>query len=320
MPSTTEQLEHAARIVRRGGLVAFPTETVYGLGADALNPLAVARIFEAKQRPLFDPIIVHVAEREALEALAASIPPVARRLAASFWPGPLTLVLPKRDVVPDIVTAGLPTVAVRMPAHPVAQALIQAAGCPIAAPSANRFGRTSPTTAAHVREQLGGQVELILDGGPCRVGIESTVLLLTESPPVLLRHGGVTIEELEAVIGEVRFVGALDASSPAPAPGMLAQHYAPQTPLRLTGDWSREPGDSQAAALAFRRVPDPAAFANVEYLSPRGDLAEAAANLFAAIRRLDGSGARLIVAELVPEEGLGRAINDRLRRAAKRSR
>lgn len=306
----------AAHCLQTGGLVALPTETVYGLGADALNPRAVVRIFEVKQRPLFDPLIVHVADLEAVRALVTSLPPAAIKLARRFWPGPLTLVLPRQEIVPDLVTAGLPTVAIRVPAHPVAQELLRAAGCPIAAPSANLFGRISPTTAEHVREQLGSLVDIILDGGPCRVGVESTVLSLMEPTPVLLRHGGVPLEDLEAVIGPIAHPAISAESGPQPAPGMLTQHYAPRTPLRLIQHWSQIAADPTAGILAFESFERVREFGRVEILSPTGDLAEAATNLFAAMRRLDAAGLRTILAERAPETGLGRAINDRLQRAA----
>lgn len=196
-------IDEAVRILKNGGLVAFPTETVYGLGADALDPLAVAKIFEAKERPTFDPLIVHVPDVEEAKALAAKFPPLAERLAEAFWPGPLTLVLPKKPCVPDLVTSGLPTVALRAPAHPLALELLRAFGGALAAPSANLFGHISPTTAGHVVRSLGQRVDLVLDGGPCRVGVESTVLSLIEETPVLLRHGGVSLEELEKVCGPI---------------------------------------------------------------------------------------------------------------------
>jgi L-threonylcarbamoyladenylate synthase len=316
MDVTEAKIAEAGRRIRAGGLVAFPTETVYGLGANALDPRAVARIFEVKQRPFFDPLIVHVPDLEAIGALVTHVPPAAAQLSRRFWPGPLTLVLEKQSIVPDIVTAGLTTVAIRIPAHPVAQALLRAAGIPIAAPSANLFGRISPTTAAHVREQLGDRVDLILDGGPCRVGVESTVLSLVESPPRLLRHGGVPIEDLAALLGEVTVVAPDCDAGPQPAPGMLTQHYAPRTPLELIADWNTIPAAPDVGVLALQRFDRGREFGAVEILSPTGDLTEAAAILFAALRRLDAAGLRIILAELAPETGLGRAINDRLRRAA----
>ncbi|MBL8850578.1 MAG: threonylcarbamoyl-AMP synthase [Planctomycetaceae bacterium] len=316
MDVTPAEIDEAARRIRAGGLVAFPTETVYGLGANALDPQAVARIFEAKQRPFFDPLIVHVPDLNAARALVQDFSPQATRLASRFWPGPLTLVLPKLDIVPDIVTAGMPTVAIRVPEHPVAQALLKAAACPIAAPSANPFGRISPTTAAHVREQLGDRVDLILDGGPCRVGVESTVLSLVDRP-VLLRHGGVPVEDLEAIVGpiETAITSSTD-DAPQAAPGMLTQHYAPRTPLRIVTNWHTVPADEDVGALFLVGHLRAKEFVAAEVLSQAGDLPEAAASLFAAMRRLDAQGLRVIYAELAPEVGIGRAINDRLRRAA----
>jgi L-threonylcarbamoyladenylate synthase len=318
-------ISRAAEILRAGGIVAFPTETVYGLGANALNERAVARVFEVKARPRFDPLIVHIADIEWIARLADRFPAQAQRLADRFWPGPLTLVLPKTPAVPDLVTAGCTTVALRIPQHPVAQALLRAADLPIAAPSANPFGRISPTTAAHVREQLGDAVDLIVDGGPCRIGIESTVVEVTQDRVVLHRFGGTTLEEIEGVVGEVAVSGPrqrLSETAGMMAPGMLTQHYAPRTPLVL---WRREtasageglaPGAVPVGLLAFRQRDDSASFAHIEILSPSGDLREAAANFFAALRRLDAAELALIVAEMFPETGLGRALNDRLRRAA----
>ncbi len=317
--ATPEAIARAAELIRRGKLVAFPTETVYGLGADALNPEAVARIFEVKRRPRFDPLIVHIADPREVEGLCERVGERARLLMEKFWPGPLTLVLPKRRKVPEIVTAGLPTVAVRMPDHPVALELIRRAQTPIAAPSANPFGYLSPTTAEHVYEQLGEQIELILDGGPCRVGVESTIVDLTGEEPELLRAGGVPVEELERVLGrEIRV--SREGDRPR-SPGQLPKHYSPRTPIQLA-----EPGqaahtqlpEGKRVGLLLFRAPGVAleGFAHVEVLSERGEPREAAANLFAALHRLDRAGLDLIVAELAPEEGLGLAINERLRKAA----
>ncbi len=305
----------AAAAIRAGALVGMPTETVYGLAGNALDAQAVLRIFAAKGRPTFDPLIVHVADAEQAWTIAEPSPR-ARLLAARCWPGALTLVLPRRAVVPDVVTSGLDTVAVRCPDHPLARALIRAAGVPLAAPSANPFGRISPTTAAHVREQLGAAVAVVLDGGPCRIGVESTVLL-PDPVPLILRPGGMTREVLEAVLGEpVALAGRAQRADnlPLAAPGMLASHYAPRTPLRLRqGAW---PTSRDVACLALRGDDLPASITQREILSAQGDLAEAATNLFAAMRRLDAAGASAIVAELMPDVGLGVAINDRLRRAA----
>ncbi|HXX34158.1 MAG TPA: L-threonylcarbamoyladenylate synthase [Thermodesulfobacteriota bacterium] len=311
------KIHRAAQIIKKGGVVAFPTETVYGLGADAFNPLAVARIFEVKRRPYFDPLIVHVANPSNVKKLAKETPSNAKKLIERFWPGPLTIVLLKEEKIPDIVTAGLPTLAVRMPNHPMALALIEESECPIAAPSANPFGYLSPTTAEHVRDQLGDEVDLILDGGPCPVGVESTIVSFLEEKPMLLRPGGVSLEEIESVIGKVDIPSIEDRPS---APGMFPKHYAPRTPIVL--DWSQENLDpyqgKKIGLLLFQEPKDHLESHSVEILSMKGDLREAAANLFAAIRRLDAFHLDLIVAEPIPEVGLGRAIMDRLRRAASR--
>jgi L-threonylcarbamoyladenylate synthase len=314
-------VEQAASILRAGGLVAFPTETVYGLGGDALDPLAVARIFAAKQRPRFDPLIVHVAEPGWLATLVTSVPGTAAALIAACWPGPLTLVLPKTEAVPEIVTAGLSTVAVRMPAHRLALDLLQRTGRPVAAPSANVFGRVSPTTAEHVAEQLGDRIDYILDGGPCAVGLESTVLDLSGPRPVLLRPGGLPRERIEATIGPVETAGESGAAKAVeaearPSPGLLSRHYATRTPLVVLAADAPLPATERIGLLTFRAEPVPQAVCAVEVLSPRGDLAEAGAGLFAAMRRLDALSLDVIIARPFPDEGLGRAINDRLSRAA----
>jgi L-threonylcarbamoyladenylate synthase len=304
-------IARAAELLRGGRLVAFPTETVYGLGADARNGRAVAGIFEAKGRPRFNPLIVHVTGLEAAERLV-ELPDAARRLARAFWPGPLTLVAPLRSGtgIADLVSTGLPTLAVRVPAHPLARALLEAFGGPVAAPSANRSGQVSPTTAAHVVQALGGRIAAILDGGACPVGLESTIVGFDGDHPVLLRPGGLTIEAIEQAIGsEVRF----NLGDAITAPGQLASHYAPGARLRLNAA-RPEPGE---AWLGFG--PDPSGISGPSLnLSPGGDLTEAAANLFAHLRDLDAmlaSGGTIAVAP-VPGHGLGRAVNDRLARAA----
>ena len=313
-----------AALLRSGGLVAFPTETVYGLGADATDDRAVARIFAAKGRPRFNPLIVHAPDPAAHRAWAV-FDGRALRLADAFWPGALTLVLPRTPDAPvsRLVSAGLDTVAVRAPDHPVAQALMREAGCPVAAPSANRSGRLSPTAAGHVAASLGPAVDLILDGGPSPGGLESTVLSLTGETPVLLRPGLVTHESIEAVVGPVAAGGGrADASLESPpeppleSPGMLAAHYAPRAPLRLDAGAELEEGE---ALLAFGNAPESdraAGFAAVRNLSPAGDLTEAAANLFRLLHELDALDPAAIAVSPVPEDGLGAAINDRLRRAA----
>ncbi len=310
------EIQKAAQIIQEGGLVAFPTETVYGLGADALNPLAVARIFEAKNRPQFDPLIVHVADMRQAEILVQKFHPLALKLIGRFWPGPLTVVLPRSSIVPDLVTSGLPTVAIRVPNHPLALELIRESGRPIAAPSANTFGGVSPTTADHVRASLGGKVDLILDGGPCSVGVESTVVSFTGKDAVLLRPGGVSLEEIQALIGQVLLPPATGTN--ILSPGQLEHHYAPRTPLYLEGSGAALPSGKKKGLLTLQEPPDPSAFVAMEILSPRGDLKEGAANLFAAMRRLDEKHLDFILARPVPGEGLGRAINDRLRRASQK--
>jgi L-threonylcarbamoyladenylate synthase len=305
----------AARILAAGGLVAFPTETVYGLAADATNGAAVARLYAAKGRPRFNPLIVHVADRSVAQRLG-KFDPAAAALAAAFWPGPLTLVLPKTDDCPvaELATAGLETIAVRAPNHPIAQGLIEAAGRPLVAPSANRSGHVSPTTAAHVAADLGGRIDLILDGGPTPVGVESTIVACLFGPPVLLRPGGVARAAVEQILGRPLGEPAQTRSDAPLAPGMLASHYAPVTRLRLDVD-KVEPHE---ALLAFGSSLPPGAVQAVALLnlSPSGDLVEAAANLFAHLRALDRAGARAIAVTPLPREGLGEAINDRLTRAA----
>lgn len=311
---TGTDVAQAAALLRAGAVVAMPTETVYGLAANAFDEAAVLRIFQVKQRPSFDPLIVHVRDREQLAPLVADLPREAEALMARFWPGPLTLVLPKTARVPDLVTSGLGTVAVRMPAHPVAQALLRAVDFPLAAPSANPFGYVSPTTAQHVADQLGGQVPYILNGGPCTVGVESTILGWEQEAGawVLYRPGGTPVEAIAEVIG------AVDAAQPRllPAsPGMLESHYAPGTPVHA-GDVPQllEAHRGKRIGVISFRQHHGAAYNEV--LSPNGDLAEAASRLFAALRNLDRSDAEVILAEIFPQTGLGAAINDRLRRAA----
>jgi len=310
VPGTQEAIAQAAALLRQGQLVAFPTETVYGLGGDATSDAAVAAIFAAKNRPRFNPLIVHVPGLAAAEAIAV-FDDRARDAARRFWPGPLTLVLPRRQSggVSLLACAGLDTVAVRAPAHPVAQALLRATARPLAAPSANRSGRVSPTAAEHVAAELGGRVALIIDGGNCAVGLESTVLDLAEAAPALLRPGAVTLEELSAFLGPVAIAGG-DPATPR-GPGQLASHYAPRLPLRLEASAAR----GGEALLAFGPLP-PSGFAAMLNLSEKGDLSEAAANFFAMLRRLDRPEFAGIAAMPIPDTGLGRAINDRLRRAA----
>lgn len=312
VPPTEANIARAADLIRNGALVAFPTETVYGLGGDATNDRAVAAIFQAKGRPQFNPLIAHVPD-----AAAAGVHVLwndtAERLAQRFWPGPLTLVLPRRasGTVSLLCSAGLDTQAVRSPSDPVAQALLRAVGRPVAAPSANRSGLVSPTRAEHVAQSLGDGVTLVLDGGPCPVGVESTVVDLTAARPTLLRPGGATREAIEAVIGPLAVGPAIGTPGALHAPGQLESHYAPALPVRLNA--VSVAGDE--ALLAFGRdVPNGATL--VLNLSPQGDLSEAAANLFAMLRVLDRPGLGGIAVMPIPDHGLGLAINDRLRRAA----
>jgi L-threonylcarbamoyladenylate synthase len=308
--ANAESLKRAASLLRAGGVVAFPTETVYGLGADAFDAKAVARIFEIKGRPAFDPLIVHVLDEAMLRRVAADISPAASELAARFWPGPLTLVLSKRPEVPEIVTAGLPTVAVRMPAHPVARALLELAARPLAAPSANPFGYLSPTRAQHVAPMLGDRADLILDGGPSDFGLESTIVRLTPRPE-LLRRGAIAVEEIEAVAGPL---SEPEGETAPLSPGRLPQHYAPATRVRIV-EFAAVPSDDRAgaAALAFRDAP--AGYAHVRVLSERGELREAAARFFECMHDLDAARPSRIDAEPLPETGLGAAMMERLRRA-----
>ena len=303
---TAPAIAAAAVCLAAGGLVAFPTETVYGLGADAGNGVAIARLYAAKGRPSFNPLIAHVGSMDAARRLGR-FDAAAEKLAGAFWPGPLTLVLPKQPNcgVADLALAGLDSVAVRLPAHPIARALLAAFDGPVVAPSANRSGHVSPTSAAHVLADLRGRIDMVIDGGPCAVGVESTIVACLEEP-TLLRPGGLPREEIERVLGRALAVAPVAEEAPI-APGMLSSHYAPKAKLRLDAD---APGAGEAL-LAFG--PAPAATLN---LSPRGDLIEAAANLFSHLRALDASGVQRIAVMKVPHEGLGEAINDRLKRAA----
>ena len=311
--ATPRKIKEAGEIIKNGGLVAFPTETVYGLGADAMNSAAVAAIFEIKKRPHFDPLIVHIQSIGQLEELAAKIPSMAFLLIEKFWPGPLTLVLKKRKAVPDLVTSGLPTVAVRMPHHPVALKLIKYAGTPIAAPSANPFNYLSPTRAEHVWDQLGDHVDMILDGGACQVGVESTVLDLSGKQPTLLRPGGLDLKDIESIIGRVKVISK--AKRPH-SPGQMSFHYAPHAKLRLIrrGPYVI-PDGKRIGYLAFDDFSS-RDFEKIEILSKQGNLREAAARLFECLHCLDRLNLDEIWAEEVPKIGLGLAIMDRLKKAA----
>jgi L-threonylcarbamoyladenylate synthase len=317
LPASEAAVAIAARCLGEGGLVAFPTETVYGLGADAANASAIARLYEAKGRPSFNPLIAHVGDIAAAKRIAR-FDAAATKLAEAFWPGPLTLVLPRTSdcAVADLATAGLDTIAVRVPAHPVARAILRAFGGPVVAPSANLSGHVSPTSGAHVQSDLDRRIDLIVDGGAVEVGVESTIVGCFEVP-MLLRPGGLPRGEIERVLGRPLARPPEDADHEAGqplAPGMLASHYAPRTQVRLNAGNV----ETNEALLAFGpdRVPGMEAASAVMNLSPRGDLAEAAAHLFGYLRELDTKGARAIAVAPVPHHGLGEAINDRLRRAA----
>jgi L-threonylcarbamoyladenylate synthase len=299
----------AADVLRAGGLVAFPTETVYGLGADALSPAAVARIYEAKGRPSYNPLIVHAADAEAARALAARWPAEAELLAAAFWPGPLTLILPRAASIPAAVTAGLPDVALRVPAHPVARALLAAAGIPVAAPSANRSTELSPTTAEHVVRSLGERVDVVVDGGPCAVGIESTVITLSSAVPTILRPGSVSADQLRAVIGEVAAGGA-KAGGALPSPGMMDRHYAPRATLRVFDEGTVPSGRTAVLVIDAERHPE----GDVVRMPP--DAAAYAARLYAALHEMDDLGYDTVLVQQVPDGPEWAGVRDRLRRAA----
>ncbi len=328
LPATAENIALAAAIIRRGGLVAFPTETVYGLGANALDAAAVARIFAAKERPAADPLIVHLSGLDQLPHVARTIPAAAQTLAETFWPGPLTLVLPKQPWVPSLVTSGLDTVAVRVPDHPAALALLRAADLPVAAPSANRFGHVSPTTAQHVWHDLHGRIELILDGGETLVGVESTVLDLSTDPPRVLRPGGIAVEILEAVIGPVTVLThGLPADQGLPSPGLLEKHYAPRAALIFfLGQADRKAllAHLAAARAMGQRVGALALDEDATALEQAGavvyrlgaDLKSAARRLYAGMRWLDAQGMDMILCRDFGTGGLGLALHDRLTRAA----
>lgn len=307
-------INEGAENIKNGGLTAFPTETVYGLGASVFYPDSVRKIFELKNRPLFDPLISHISNIEMLKLIADDIKDQAWELIKNFWPGPLTLVFKKRNSVNNIITGNNPTIAVRMPANTVALEFIEKAGSPIAAPSANSFGKTSPTTAKHVIEQLGCKGYLIIDGGACRVGVESTVLLLTTKTPKILRQGGISQERIEKLIGSVNTIET-PLLKTAESPGMLENHYAPETPLLLKELPILENNDPNTGLLLFG---DLSIKSNgpIENLSPEGNLEEAATKLYSAIRRLDKLKLKRIIAYSLPNKGMGRAINDRIKKAS----
>jgi L-threonylcarbamoyladenylate synthase len=317
LPAGEAAVAAAARALGQGGLVAFPTETVYGLGADATNATAIARLYQAKGRPAFNPLIAHVGDLDAARRIGR-FDAAALLLAEAFWPGPLTLVLPKSAdcAVADLATAGLDTVAIRIPAHRIARDILRAFGRPVVAPSANLSGHVSPTIAAHVQGDLEGRIDLIVDGGAVAVGVESTIIGIFDQP-MLLRPGGLPRADIERVLGHALVQPPEDAASDSAqplAPGMLASHYAPRTKVRLNAD-RIEPGEV-LLAFGLGAISGIDAAAAVMNLSPRGDLDEAAANLFGFLRALDTRAARAIAVMPIPEDGLGEAINDRLRRAA----
>lgn len=316
MAEIGKDISKAAALLKQGKLVAIPTETVYGLAANALDVDAVTKIFLAKNRPYFDPLIVHVRDVSSTVEYAEKIPAKALELMKRFWPGPLTLLLPKKNIIPDLVTAGLDRVGLRCPDHPMTLALLQSLTFPLAAPSANPFGYVSPTTPHHVNEQLGNEIEYILDGGACQVGIESTIIGFEVDSPIIYRLGGLRIEDIESVTGPVQ-VNISSMSNPQ-APGQLQSHYAPRKQV-LIGNILQlisENKSKSVGVLSFRKLSLPSEVNKEMVLSPSGNLEEAAQKLFSALRDLDKSEVDMIITELVPDTGLGRAINDRLRRAA----
>ncbi|MFL5752364.1 MAG: L-threonylcarbamoyladenylate synthase [Bacteroidia bacterium] len=313
MAETGNDIELAAQLLGKGELVAIPTETVYGLAANALNKEAVLKIFQAKNRPFFDPLIIHAGSIDQVRNYVREFPQKALDLANAFWPGPLTLLLPRTGLVPDLVTSGLETVAVRIPDHPLTLELLTKIDFPLAAPSANPFGYVSPTSAAHVLEQLGDKIPYVLDGGPCSIGIESTIVGFENDETLIYRLGGLALEEIEKVAGQVKL--QINQSSDPKAPGQLKSHYAPRKPL-LMGDVNALAALHRGKKIGVISFTAPYPFALTKILSPSGNLEEAAYRLFAAMRELDGSDIDLIIAEVFPDDFLGRAINDRLRRAS----
>lgn len=315
--ANSETIKLAAEIIKNGGLVAFPTETVYGLGADGLNPIAVAKIFEVKKRPTFNPLILHVSQKEWLNRFSIYNDERIDYLINKFWPGPLTLVLPKTDEVPDIVTSGNSTVAVRMPNHKVALELIERSNTPIAAPSANLFGHLSPTQAEHVKKSLGDKVDLILDGGNSKIGVESTIIQFYEGEFFLLRPGGLSKEEIEKEIGLIN-TSKLKTNRPT-APGMLPYHYSPTKPLLFLNEKNlKQHKNKKIGVLFFKEISIDFNFASIKILSQSGNLKEAAANLFKYLHDFEKEDIDLILVEPIKEEGLGLAIMDRLKKASHR--
>ena len=309
-------MDRAAAWLKHGQCIGFPTETVYGLAANALHAAAVVQIFEIKNRPAFDPLIVHVHDIGQVEQYVSAFPAPLQQLAAAFWPGPLTILLPKRDIIPDLVTSGLPRVALRVPAHPMAQALLAQLPFPLAAPSANPFGYISPTTAQHVADQLGGKIPYILDGGACSVGVESTIVGWEHGQVTVYRLGGMAVEDITNIVGRVEV--QLNQSSNPAAPGMLKSHYAPRKPLLLdrVAENLEQYRTQRIGFIAFDQMRVHPAIQQQIVLAPDGETRTAAQHLFAALRTLDNADIDLIIAETMPDSGLGKAINDRLRRAA----
>jgi len=309
---SVNDIEKGASLLREGKIVAFPTETVYGLGADAFNPEAVARIFELKERPSFDPLIVHISEPGDYLRLASEPDERVEELAGKFWPGPLTIILPKNKTVPDIVTSGLQTVGIRMPDNKIALELIKSAGCPVAAPSANKFGRVSPTTAAHVKKYF-PDIDFIIDGGKTKVGIESTVIRLTQKGFQILRHGIITRDEIQKILPYDS--SSSDKNLPA-SPGMLESHYSPCIPLVISDPSNIGKAERERAGLLSFTGEDTGHFKTVILLTEKMDLREYAGNLFEALHEMEEKGVDLIVAEPVPEKGIGIAVMDRLKKAS----
>ncbi len=312
---TDEAISRAAEIIRSGKLVVFPTETVYGLGANAFDPEAVIRIFEAKERPKFDPLIVHIADESQLNDICMDINDTAKKLIKNFWPGPLTIIFKKKKIIPDIVTSGLPTVAIRMPSHAVARELIKKAGCAIAAPSANKFSYITPTTAKTVFEQISDKVDMILDDGRSDIGIESTIISVIEEP-VILRPGGLEIEKIEKVIGKIK---SGKSKGKIEAPGQMKKHYAPDTKMEFFTSGTVLPENKKLGLITFKNLPENKerleSFESIEILSPKGNLHEAARSLFSVLYKLDKMKLDKIYVEKVPEKGIGIAIMDRLKKA-----
>ncbi len=311
----TQDIDYCAELLKANRLVAIPTETVYGLAGNAMEEAAVTNIFELKGRPRFNPVIVHIHSLSQLDGLAQNVPENAMRLAKAFWPGSITLILPKHAKVPDIITAGKPTVGIRMPDHPLTLELLKKLPFPVAAPSANPFTRVSPTSVEHVSNYFNGRIPAILDGGPCSVGLESTIVGFDGESPIVYRKGGISVEDIEATVGSVTLL--LENETAPQAPGMLLKHYAPRTPLVVSADVDaslKANTSKKVGVLSFFRDSFPQA-ALVKVLSTDASMEEAAQNLFASLHELDRAGLDLIVAERFPEKGLGRSINDRLHRA-----